>query len=163
VGPAAEVKDRAGYSSGWPAYAAFCIGFLFTLVNVYWLAGGELGLDTLGHAVAADARRGAPSIVAATVIKAAGAVFPLALVRHWGRLFPRLLLAAAGWTGAVLLVLYGGALTLGEALTELGAFHLAPADPTALHGHLYVWDPWFLLWGVLLALATARFERAALR
>lgn len=153
-------QSRAGHSSGWPAYAAFGVGFLFALVNVYWLLGGELGLNTLGDAVEADTRRGAPTVVAATAVKAAGAVLPLALVRPWGRLFPRLLLSAAGWTGAVVLVLYGGTLTIGQALIELGAFDVTPADPTALRGHLYLWDPWFLLWGLLLALAMVRFERA---
>ena len=154
------MKTRTGHSSGWPAYAAFCVGFLFALLNIYWLLGGELGLNTLGHAVEADTRRGAPVIVAAAVVKAAGSLFPLALVQPWGRRFPRLLLSAVGWAGAALLVLYGGALTIGAALVELGAFPVTPADPVALRGHLYVWDPWFLLWGVLLVLAMARFERA---
>lgn len=159
----AGAHARTGPPSGWPAYAAFCAGFLFTLVNLYWLLGGELGMSTLGDAVEADTRRGAPAIVAATAVKAVGAVFPLALVHPWGRLLPRSLLSAAGWAGSVVLVLYGGALTIGEALIELGAFGVTPADPVALRGHLYLWDPWFLLWGVFLALAMARFERATSR
>jgi hypothetical protein len=34
-------------------------------------------------------------------------------------------------------------------------------DEHALRWHVFVWDLWFLLWGLALALAIARFRRRA--
>jgi hypothetical protein len=36
----------------------------------------------------------------------------------------------------------------------------APADPRALRWHVLLWDPWFLLWGLLLLLAVRRRRRS---
>jgi hypothetical protein len=33
------------------------------------------------------------------------------------------------------------------------------ADWTALRWHAFFWDPWFLLWGILLAAAALRYGR----
>lgn len=152
--------NRVGYSYGWPAYAAFCVGFLFVLVNLYWLLGGELGLNTVGGSFAEATRRGAPLVVSGTIVKVLGAVFALALVRPWGTLFSRRLLTVLGWLGTALLVLYGGVLTVGAALVEVGVVSVKPADPVAFRGHLYLWDPWFLVWGILLGMAMVRFARS---
>jgi hypothetical protein len=40
---------------------------------------------------------------------------------------------------------------------QLDLVHPSPtADHTALRWHAYLWDPWFLVWGLLLATALAR-------
>jgi hypothetical protein len=55
---------------------------------------------------------------------------------------------------AVVLTLYGGVLVVAGVLVVTGVTQAAPdADWTALHGHLYLWDPWFPLWGLLLLAA----------
>jgi hypothetical protein len=42
-----------------------------------------------------------------------------------------------------------------EALVETGAIKPSGSvDWTALRWHLELWDPWFLVWGLLLAVAT---------
>ena len=66
-------------------------------------------------------------------------------------------------------LLAGGVLTLyGGALVAVGAVALTgvlgePADPTALRWHVLLWDPWFLLWGVLLLVAALTRRRLTRR
>jgi hypothetical protein len=46
------------------------------------------------------------------------------------------------------------------ALVLSGVIHPAGrVDRTALRWHAGVWDLWFLVWGILLALATAGYRR----
>jgi hypothetical protein len=92
--------------------------------------------------------------------KAAGGLLALALVRPWGRVVPRgwLLTGSAGVSA--LLVVYGGLNVLLGALVLLGGIHPAGSvDRTALRWHVGVWDLWFLVWGILLALAIAGYWR----
>lgn len=155
------MRTATAHSSGWPAYAAFLVALLFALVSLYWTAGGEAGLDTVGGSIERAVRTGGPAMTAAlalvTVVKLAGAAFALALVRPWGLVFPRRLLLVLGWLGTAVLVLYGGVLTGAEAVAA--ATGLPGTDRLAFRGHLYLWDPWFLLWGVLLGLAMLRLRR----
>ena len=92
--------------------------------------------------------------------KAAGGLLALALVRPWGRLVPRawLLIVTAG--AGALLVLYGGAQVLVGSLALSGAISASgPIDRTALRWHVGVWDLWFLVWGIVLTLATVGYWR----
>jgi len=90
----------------------------------------------------------------------AGGLLALALVRPWGRGVPRrwLLLSSAG--ASVLLVAYGSLNVLAGALVLAGVIHPAGSvDRAALRWHAGVWDMWFLVWGILLALATVGYWR----
>jgi len=50
------------------------------------------------------------------------------------------------------LTIYGLALTGVGLLVQAGAIHApATADHRALAWHAYLWDPWFLVWGLLVA------------
>jgi len=144
------------------AYAAAVVAFAYALVSLYWAVGGHGLLSTVGGYVEQFARRGGPVAVlvalAATGAKVAGGLLALALVRPWGRVVPRrwLLLGSAG--ASVLLVAYGGLYVLAGALVLAGVIHPAGnADRAALRWHAGVWDLWFLVWGILLALATAGY------
>jgi hypothetical protein len=145
------------------AYAACGCAFLFAAVSFYWGAGGTFGLDTVGREAVALSRSGNVWVYLALwfagLVKVAGGLLALALVRPWGsRLFPRWMLLVAGWTGAVLLVLYGGVQLGVQLLVKSGAIQ-APADMDrrGFYGHLYLWDPWFLLWGLLLGVAVISY------
>jgi hypothetical protein len=159
VAPATCTSHRT-----WAAYAASGCGALFVAVSLYWAAGGTALLDTVGgFAVQASRSSGAAGIAiiwAAVVLKAAGAVIPLWFVRPWGAVIPRRWRTAIAAAAAAVLTLYGAVEVTGEALAELGAVHPAgPVDWLALRWHLALWDPWFLLWGLLLAVATWQFAR----
>jgi hypothetical protein len=61
------------------------------------------------------------------------------------------------WTAAAVLILYGLVLTLVGLLVQTGVIHTSRnADHKALAWHAYLWDPWFLVWGLLIAAALVR-------
>ena len=99
---------------------------------------------------------------AAAVLKALVGFLALALVQPWGRLLPRRALLVAAWVMAVALIAYGAlqtgavALLLSEVIepTEL-------VESRVLRWRLFLWEPWFLVIGLLLAGAVARYGRAA--
>ncbi len=91
----------------------------------------------------------------AVVAKTAGDLLALALVRPWGRNIPRRSLRAVSAAASVLLIVYGAVNVLAAALVLSGVLHPGGrVDRTALRWHAGVWDLWFLVWGILLALAT---------
>jgi hypothetical protein len=161
---------RTRAASGWSAvgtvtaYAAGFVAFAYAVVSLYWALGGHGLISTVGGYVEHFAHRGGalPVLVALAVAgaKLVGGLLALALVRPWGRLVPRwwLLLGSAG--ASVLLVVYGGLNVLLGAFVLSGVIHPAGSvDRTALRWHVGVWDLWFLVWGILLALATVGYWR----
>jgi hypothetical protein len=133
-------------------------------VSFYWAGGGTAGLSTIGGSLEELGRSREPALIAlvwlAGSLKVVAGLLALALARPWGRALPRRVVLAAAWGGAALLTAYGGLLTLGGMLVVAGAIPASPtADWTALRWHAFFWDPWFLLWGLLLAAAALRFGR----
>jgi hypothetical protein len=148
------------------AYAAAIVAFGYALMSLYWALGGHALVTTIGGYAAQFARRGgvlaALLALAAALAKAAGGLLALALVRAPRRQVPRrrLLIGAAG--ASVLLAGYGGLNVLLGALVLSGVIHPAGSvDRTALRWHVGAWDLWFLVWGILLALATLGSWRRA--
>ncbi len=167
---AAEAGQSAPAASRWPAigtvtaYAAAIVAFAYALMSLYWALGGHALIGTIGGYVEQFARRGGalPMLVAlaAALAKVAGGLLALALVRPWGRVVPRRWLLAGSAGASALLVVYGGLAVLLGALVLSGVIHPAGSvDRTALRWHVGVWDLWFLVWGVLLALATVGYWR----
>jgi hypothetical protein len=169
MGRTGAERAQAPRASGWStagtaaAYAAAVVAFAYALVSLYWAAGGQSLVSTVGGYVEQFARRGGavPVLVAlaAAAVKVAGGLLALALVRPWGRVLSRWLLIAS--TGAsALLVVYGGLNVALASLVLSGIIHpSAGVDRTALRWHAGVWALWFLMWGILRALATAGYWR----
>jgi len=168
--PRTEKAQHASAASGWPAagtataYAAAIVAFGYALMSLYWALGGHGLVSTIGGYVEQFARRGGalPVLIAlaATLAKAAGGLLALALVRPWGRMVPRRWLLSGSAGASALLVVYGGLSVLLGALVLAGVIHPAGGvDRTALRWHVGVWDLWFLVWGILLALAIAGYRR----
>jgi hypothetical protein len=146
------------------AYAAAIVAFAYALMSLYWALGGHALVTTIGGYVEQFARRGGalPVLIslAATLAKVAGGLLALALVRPWGRMVPRGWLLSGSAGASALLVVYGGLNVLLGALVLLGVIHpTGSADRTALRWHVGVWDLWFLVWGILLALAIGAGRR----
>ena len=98
--------------------------------------------------------------LAATLAKLAGGLLALAPVRPWGRMVPRGWLLAGSARASALLVVYGGLTVLLGELVLLGVIHSSGSvDRTALRWQVGVWDLRFLVWGILLALATVGYWR----
>lgn len=92
---------------------------------------------------------------AAALLKVAGGMLGLALVRPWGRAMPRRWLFRAAGIVSVALICYGAVQVTAGALVLSGALHPAgTVDHAALRWHAAFWDLWFLVWGLLLAVAT---------
>jgi len=136
-------------------WAAALAGGVHATFSLYWALGGRVLLETVGPwaVTLADTRPIAAGVglTAVGVLKLAAAAVPLMLVS--GRL-P----APGTWrivcrAGAGLMVLYGGVnaavawLVLSGVVTSSGGY-----DRDAMLGHAALWDPLFLLWGVLLLL-----------
>src|SRR5215218_9732206 len=119
--PAPPTRSPA---TAWAAYAACALALLYAVPSFYWALGGTAGLDTVGGAIEELGRSRDPAGVAlgigAGVLKVAGALLALALVRPWGRVIPRRLLGGAAWTASVVLTAYGGLLVVVGALVLTG-------------------------------------------
>lgn len=142
----------------WAAYAACALALLSAVPSFYWALGGTAGLDTVGGAIEELAlshdAKGVALGAGAGVVKLAGGLLALALVRPWGRVVPRRLRLGAAWGGSVILTLYGGLLVAVGALVLTGVIDPSgPVDRTALRWHVMLWDAWFLAWGLMLGAA----------
>ena len=157
-------ERRAWVPPAWVAWGAVVAAFAFAAVSLLWATGSTLGLDTLGGSVERLGRERDPALLAANavalVLKLLGGVLALALVQPWGRRLPQRPLLALGWLGAAVLVVYG-VLQVGT-LVLVAAHVLVPDEPLsdrALRWRLLLWEPWFGVWGLLLAGATLRCRR----
>jgi hypothetical protein len=147
----------------WPARAALLAGLAYAGISGYWGLGGTWLLDTVGGPLAAGGRAGSTGVMAAVWgaagLKVIAAVLPVlatgrAAAPGRGRR-PVLVLA---WAAALILTLYGLVLTAAGLLVQSGLIRAgAAADHRALAWHAFLWDPWFLVWGLL---ATAALLRA---
>jgi hypothetical protein len=139
---------------------------VFAAVSFYWAAGGTAGLDTLGKELEREALAREPSTIALVwltgALKVLGAALAQALVQPWGRRLPRRLLLAAGWTVGLLLVAYAVANFVQHGLMEAGAVDTPRAfGSSAVTWHLVLWDPFWLLGGILFSVGAWRYGRAS--
>jgi hypothetical protein len=114
--PAPPTRSR---TTAWAAYAACALAWLSAVPSFYWALGGTAGLDTVGGAIEELARTREPAGLAlglgAGVLKVAGGLVALALVRPWGRAIPGRLLGGAAWAASMVLTGYGGLLVVAGA------------------------------------------------
>ena len=156
----------------WPgrrfAQAACAVGLGYAAVSVYWAAGGTWLLSTVGGTLGHANGAGVGIIVAvwaAAVLKVVGAAVPLAAVgvTSWqAAVARRRQMRALAWAEAGILTIYGLVLSGAGWLEQSGVISPpASADHRALAWHAYLWDPWFLLWGVLVTAALLRSRQPA--
>lgn len=142
------------------ACVAAALGALYAAVSAYWGAGGTSLLDTIGGTLEREGRARSAGLLAVVWITvllklAAGGIGLIAISQpqwlssRWSRVARRV-----AWLVAVVLALYGGILTSIGLLVQADVVHAsAHADHKALRWHAFLWDPWFLVWGLLLAAA----------
>ena len=139
------------------AYAACAWALAFAAIGFYWAVGGSLFIDTVGGEIERQARaRDADFLVVVwvtNVLKVAAAVLALSLVRPFGERLPRRAIATLLAAGGALLVVYETAELVQHVLMATGAIGRGGLDDTAVYGHIFFWDPWWILGGVLFALA----------
>jgi len=140
------------------AWLALVVGLASAMVSAYWAAGGRLLLGTIGGAFERLGQSGGAAAVGllavVVLLKLVAAVLPLVAIRlagtaSWGRV-----LRSLAWVEAGVLTGYGLVYTGVGLLVEGGVLSASPdADRHAMAWHAFFWDPWFLLWGILVLAA----------
>jgi Protein of unknown function (DUF3995) len=155
-------RAHAGASGLGAAWAAFAVGLLYVVVSVYWGLGGSWLLDTVGASLAHPGRSASALVMlavwCAVGLKVIAAVLPLLAVGVGAARVRWLhLIRALACVEAAILTVYGLSLTAVGLLVQAGLIGTpANADHRALAWHAYLWDPWFLVWGVLATAALLR-------
>lgn len=146
------------------AYGAAIAAFGYAAVSLYWAVGGQGLLSTVGGYAEHAAEHGGGAAVAlglaTAAVKVVAGLLALALVRPWGRVLPRVWLLIVSAAASAVLVVYGALNVLAGLLVLSGVYHPSgQVDRAALRWHAGVWDLWFLVWGILLAVATVSYGR----
>jgi hypothetical protein len=168
--------EGRGHGFAWALYAGIlCVmGVLIALLRFRgermprWMQIGVVGVACAAmtaYVVFTFTVNGFMWLIAPGVLFAVGSVIALTLIQPWGRVIPRPLLLLLAWIGGAILILktlYGasvqvpavtGVITWQQVQTLVGA--PVSQAPTAQEGALttlwnfLVWNPWFLLGGVL--------------
>lgn len=133
--------------------AAAGVGLVHAGFSLYWAVGGRSLLPTVGEWAVVYAREAPLSaalvLLVVTAVKGVVALAPAIAVRR-AVVLPRAWWLL-GWLAAVVLVGYGGVNTVVAWLVLGGAVESASGyDREAMIGHAFLWDPLFLVWGLLL-------------
>ncbi len=146
-------------AAGW-ADAAFAWAIAFAVPSFYWALGGTAGLDTIAARVEEIPLAGNPAFVFGTgVLKVLAGLLALAAVRRWGRAVPRRPMLVAVWAVAAILTSYGLANLVDHGLMVAGLRRTPEVlGAGAVRWHLLLWDPIFVLGGMLF-FQTARAAR----
>ena len=152
-----------------PALAGLVVGLAYAAISVYWAVGGRWLLNTVGISLSQPGQAGhlaaLLAVWGAAGVKAVAAVLPLLAIGVWPRTANgglRRLVRVLTWIEAAILTGYGLVLTASGLLVQAGVIEaVAHADRLALKWHAYLWDPWFLIWGLFVFLALWRSRPAS--
>jgi len=148
------VRASAGRAAAW---LALLVGLAHAMVSAYWVTGGRWLLDTVGGTFERAGRSGGATVVlaiwAVVVVKVIAAVLPLLVNLHLGSPTTRRRVCRLAWLEAWILLGYGLAYTSVGLLVQAGVVRSVQANHRALAWHAYLWDPWFLVWGLLVITA----------
>ena len=163
--PSSRPTSQPGAWPGpWAGYTAAAWAFAFAIPSLLWSSGLRVGVRSVGRDLPSYTWSNHPGVLAlvllTALLKLAGALFALALVRPSWPLPRRRLTLTGGYLLAGLLLLYGLQDIVLPGLVEAHAI-AAPGNPDwyALRWHLILWGPYFAAWGLLLALATLHYQR----
>lgn len=153
--PVASRRPATGRVAGRLAAA---IGAPYVLLNLYWAAGGtgllsRYGSHVVGRAVPGDTAFRVTSAVIAVLM----VVAIVSGLRATGTSGGSSLDRWAGWLSAGWITLYGGAMTFIGVTVPLGLYGNTPGiDADLYRWHTLLWDPWFLVWGLVLLTGLSR-------
>jgi len=144
------------------AFVAAAWAFVFAAMSFYWALGGRVSVGT--QAVSIRNQIDDPDFVAVLwatgVLKILAGVIALALVQDWGGRISRRTLLVVACTTAGFLLLYGGLGWIQALAWETGVQEIpASVGAKAARWKLILWDPFWVLGGVLFVLAVRQFQR----
>ena len=144
----------------WVSYVAATWAFVFASASFYWALGGRIGLETIGPGLATltnDPWFVAIGLWGVGVAKVAGGLLALALIRLRQRRRVHRLIYLITLIGGSLAALYGAASLVQHVLMITGAIAIpAGLGRVATTWHIVLWDPWWVIGGVLFVTAARR-------
>lgn len=158
-------ENRRSRRTTWFAYAACAWAFIFAAFSFYWAAGGMIGVETLGESMARLAAAHDSELITLTwitgVLKVIAGLLALTLVQRWGRVFPRWLLRLAAWGAGLLFLGYGIINVIQHAIMILDPSQIGEllGSANAVRWHLALWDPFWMIGGLLFIGAAFMFGR----
>lgn len=133
------------------AYAGAVWALLFALPSFYWALGGDIGIGTIAaHPDDIDLINEPVVVFLTGVAKLLAGLLVLAIARAWGG--PNLVrwLRILALVGGGFMLLYGGALLVQHFLMVVGAVDTPESlGERASRWHLALWDPVWIIGGVL--------------
>lgn len=149
--------------SKWPGHAAAAWGVLFAVPSFVWATGDTFGAQsTVSPSLVKLARDGVPWFLTVLVVtgflKLFGALVGIGLTQPRGSRISRLMVFCGGGA-ATLLTWHGSLFVVHGALVESGAVSVEPDLAGLTDWYLYLWGPWFVIGGLMFAVATALYVR----
>jgi hypothetical protein len=147
------------------AGVAAALGLAYAMVSAYWASGGTVLLDTVGGSLERAGRTGDAVVIlglwAVVVLKLIAAALPAWAITPPTSGRVKFAVWRLALIEATVLTGYGFVLTAAGLLVHFGVISSgARADRRALAWHAFVWDPWFLIWGLAVAAAIHQARRA---
>jgi hypothetical protein len=95
------------------------------------------------------------------VLKVIAGLLALALVQRWGRVFPHWLLRLAAWGAGLLFLGYGIVNIIQHAMMIVDPSRIGEllGSVNAVRWHLALWDPFWMIGGLLFIAAAYTFGR----
>lgn len=148
----------------WPAWLAFVWGVAFGALNLWWSLGGDVLLGHLGVRIQELVAAGDTTLLVVNTIGGLGKIalglLALGTISRWGRRIPRRLSLVVLYAGGVLLALYGGANWVQMLLVEAGVVDVpASVGAAQVRWYLLLWEPVWMVGGVLLVLTGEAYRR----
>lgn len=162
-----EAKSRSEDHSRlslWVAYAAIVWWFAFAALSFYWAAGGTFALNTLGERIESLAAAGELWVLILVASTGALKLIPCLLVfsliqPREGEFFSLKTRLVALASLGILSLLYGGVQMIAKLLVLAGVFVPDEIDTAGFWGHLLIWDPVWIIGGVLLITVAWNYHR----
>jgi hypothetical protein len=151
---------QPGHNRATPGACAWAL--IFALVSTYWGLGGRVGVDQLALSIREAVRDNDTSFQVQNWIGVAAkltwAGIAWLMVRRVTR-YRRVILVIA-WAASIALILYGLIGMVEKALMVSGVIDVAASiGDNAVIWYLLLWDPWWLLGGILFTVATWSYQR----
>lgn len=140
------------------AWAAFGVGTAYAGISAYWGAGGMWLLPTVGGVFEKWGHSGGAGVLllqwSVVVVKVIAAALPLLAIYGLGPISCRKVIQLLAWIDGSVMAVYGLIWTASGLAVQAGIVRVPPhADHRALRWHAFLWDPWFLIWGLLIIVA----------
>ncbi|MBE9376531.1 DUF3995 domain-containing protein [Saccharopolyspora sp. HNM0983] len=146
------MQEPSRFAKPWSARAAAVWAFAFAALNVFWAFGGTTGAHPFEQQPDPLLL---PANLGAALVKVLLGLLALAAVAPWGARLPGLLVSGVNVAAGLVMTLHGLFGLVGNALVLSGALDLGRPVTHWYWYFVLVWDPVWLLGGVLFLLTAA--------